>query len=66
MIWYKVIGQGITEQADSSESQLNKTKLTNGTESASFDMEKNGVLQHAINLIEGKRETTRCVRRENY
>ena len=43
MIWYKVIGQDITEQADSSESQLNKTKLTNGTESASFDMEKNGV-----------------------
>lgn len=40
MIWYKVIGQDITEQDDSSESQLNKTKLTNGTESASFDMEK--------------------------
>lgn len=65
MIWYKVIGQDITEQADSSESQLNKTKLTNGTESASFDMEKNGVLQYAINLIEGKRETARSVTREN-
>ena len=50
-------------------SQLHKTKVFNGTESVSVDMEKDSALQHVINLIESslrKREATGSVTRENY